>query len=222
MNPQLPTVGRTVLFVLPITHRRAGEIRPAIVVRVNPDSVNLSVQMDGPNDYQDDGAYNTTWVGSASHDQDGKAPGSWHWMPVQQAGGGFDARIKALEDMLVQSDELPRDVVTVPLAAQCQPSIFESKPAEQKAQDDRESHSGYVAKAVQQLEATLAKQLLAAVEASTSPLVESFAKLHARLLNLEADIQAINDKQPVRQRADISEPMTAAEAYGKEEDPVGL
>lgn len=78
-----PTIGRTVLFVLPTTSKRAGEIRPAVVVRVNSvdpvyGSVNLNVQLDGPNDTGE-----AAWQGSVKQDQDGHAPGSWHWMPYQ-------------------------------------------------------------------------------------------------------------------------------------------
>lgn len=74
-----PTVGRVVYFVLPNGAKRMGEIRPAIITRVNPDSVNLSVICDGSND--DGGA--PTWVGSVKLDQETKAEGTWHWMPYQ-------------------------------------------------------------------------------------------------------------------------------------------
>jgi hypothetical protein len=87
--PVVPTVGRVVLYVLPVTARRAGEIRPADVVRVNepgnPDStLNLGVKLDGPNDDVQPGGSNTGWVGSVHHDQDTKAPGTWHWMDYQK------------------------------------------------------------------------------------------------------------------------------------------
>jgi hypothetical protein len=74
------TVGRVVYFVLPDGAKRAGEIRPAIITRVNPDTVNLSVLCDGPND---DHVNPVMWIGSAKLDQDTKAKGTWHWMPYQ-------------------------------------------------------------------------------------------------------------------------------------------
>lgn len=79
-----PTIGRVVYFVLP-----SGAIRPAVITNVFPNSVNLSVQLDGPNDGVLDtvGAGNTDgntrWAGSVVLDQDGKAPGTWHWMEYQ-------------------------------------------------------------------------------------------------------------------------------------------
>jgi hypothetical protein len=86
-NPITPTVGRTVLYVLPESAVRAGEIRPAVVVRVNPDTVNLHVHTDGPNDCPANGGCFPSWVGSASYHQpaEGEAliPGTWHWMDYQ-------------------------------------------------------------------------------------------------------------------------------------------
>jgi hypothetical protein len=95
MDNPTPTIGRTVLFVLPSTSRRAGEIRPASVVRVNSldpvyGSINLSVQLDGPHDSGE-----PKWQGSVHQDQDGKKPGTWHWMDYQvqqhQAGTSVHA-----------------------------------------------------------------------------------------------------------------------------------
>lgn len=99
-QPIEPTVGRVVLYVLPGQSPRRGEIRPAIVVRVNGDgAVNLHVLTDGPNDR---GSRTLTgpsgehvavpyvepeWVGSAPYDQPAEGarpmPGTWHWMPYQ-------------------------------------------------------------------------------------------------------------------------------------------
>ena len=78
-----PTIGRVVYYVLPAYSKRSGEIRPAVVVRVNSldpqyGSVNLRVLTDGPNDTGE-----AEWHGSVQQDQDGKRPGSWHWMPYQ-------------------------------------------------------------------------------------------------------------------------------------------
>ncbi len=75
------TIGRIVLFALPADHKRAGEIRPAIVTRAWSDTcANLSVILDGMNDGAD-----ILPVGSATlctEPQDnpemGK-PGSWYW-----------------------------------------------------------------------------------------------------------------------------------------------
>lgn len=85
-NPITPTVGRTVLFVLPMGSPRAGEIRPATIVRVNQDSCNLRVHLDGPNDVHADHV-EAPWRGSVSYKQPEKGsdpvPGSWHWMDYQ-------------------------------------------------------------------------------------------------------------------------------------------
>ncbi|HYE07691.1 MAG TPA: hypothetical protein VEL07_19385 [Planctomycetota bacterium] len=101
-QPINPTVGRTVLFVLP-NGRRRGEIRPATVVRVNGEgeyqTCNLRVITDGPNDENalvassPDGESislpyrEPDWRGSVAYHQhaEGEAPkpGTWHWMPYQ-------------------------------------------------------------------------------------------------------------------------------------------
>lgn len=86
-----PTVGRIVLYVLPEGMRGAGEIRPAIIVRVFPECdgitlINLQVFQDGGNDdiaRDYDSPVDVTWRTSVHHDQDGKQPGTWHWMPYQ-------------------------------------------------------------------------------------------------------------------------------------------
>lgn len=104
-----PTVGRVVLFVIGATEieaikkqwlikpegtpiRKAGEapgtpqyrsgnfpeegtILSADVVAVWSDTcVNLKVKLDGPG---------SLWLTSRSLDQEGKAPGTWHWMDYQ-------------------------------------------------------------------------------------------------------------------------------------------
>lgn len=55
-----------------------GEILPATVVKTwgdTPESaVQLQVMLDGPD---------TFWATSRVNDDEGKAPGTWHWMPYQ-------------------------------------------------------------------------------------------------------------------------------------------
>lgn len=82
-SPIAPTVGRVVYCVLPKEFKRGGEIRPAIIVRVNQGSCNLSVLLDGPNDAEGGLAAEAEWMGSVAFDQDTKLPGTWHWMPFQ-------------------------------------------------------------------------------------------------------------------------------------------
>ncbi len=202
MNP-LPTVGRKVLYVMPADSLRPGEVRPADVVRVNQDTVNLMVQLDGPNDNLPGPDMTLVrWVGSASHDQDGKAFGTWHWMPVQQQGGGFDARIKALEDMLVQGDEIPRVDLASPAQPACQPSIFEGKPAEQRLVDghtaDRPSQQDEAILAIAKRVGDLGKQLAEVDELCLSDANQS--SFASRLLRLEEQIRALNAQQPKSQR----------------------
>jgi len=73
------TVGRIVLYVLP-SSKGAGEIRPAIVVRVWTErSVNLQVFADGDGSAANDGLPATNWITSATLDQAGKMNGTWHW-----------------------------------------------------------------------------------------------------------------------------------------------
>jgi hypothetical protein len=83
---QEPSPGRIVHYVLPEEHRNAGEIRPAIIVRVfnslghpsNPGMANLQVFLDGPNDEPDV----VPWVGSANFaPAEERRPGTWHWPP---------------------------------------------------------------------------------------------------------------------------------------------
>jgi hypothetical protein len=80
-----PTIGRIVHFVMP-----SGTIRPAMVVSVSGDLLNLQVFLDGPNDLHnpDNGvlpgtAANGLWwvpsVGAGAADQ----VQTWHW-PVRE------------------------------------------------------------------------------------------------------------------------------------------
>ena len=98
-TPQLPSIGRIVHFVL-----NNGEHRAAIVVNYfGGDRANLTVFMDQLNDFEvtlepDTGHFKkryiknnlqptgaldysdgTSAVGSAKQDEDGKAPGTWHF-----------------------------------------------------------------------------------------------------------------------------------------------
>lgn len=83
------SVGRIVNYVLPKDHPRAGEVRPAIVVRVwnqvgalaNAGMSNLQVFLDGRND-DPAAAVNgpTKWVGSVLYSE-APEPGTWHWPP---------------------------------------------------------------------------------------------------------------------------------------------
>lgn len=83
------TIGRIVHYVLPLTARNAGQVRPAIITRVwqqldyesHPGMSNLRVFLDGGND-QDPHAnpQYPEWVGSVCYDADG-ALGTWHWPP---------------------------------------------------------------------------------------------------------------------------------------------
>jgi len=75
-----PTVGRIVHYVLApndLPNARVGEVRPAVVVRVNPTgSLNLSVILDGTNDQKRDPLSTSLWCGSVD---EGSVPGTWHW-----------------------------------------------------------------------------------------------------------------------------------------------
>jgi len=88
-----PTPGRIVNFVLPQPERNAGEVRPAIVVRVWPndygdgkpgETVQLQQFTDGGNDvFNAEASSSTVWRTSVHHDEETKAPGTWHWPPRQ-------------------------------------------------------------------------------------------------------------------------------------------
>lgn len=92
---QQPSTGRIVHYVLPRHLKNAGQIRPAIIVRVwqgiespeAPGLSNLVVFLDGLNDRdRTDGlriaehSMPIDWVGSVLHDAEGR-PGTWHWPP---------------------------------------------------------------------------------------------------------------------------------------------
>jgi hypothetical protein len=85
------TIGRIVHFVLPGTilpgnkQHRAGAHRPAIIVAINcegtqHETLQIQVFTDGSNDgIGKDANRNLYWATSVRHDEDGKAPGTWHW-----------------------------------------------------------------------------------------------------------------------------------------------
>ncbi len=84
---EMPTIGHIVHYVLDnpqfITMRKdaIGEHRPALVVRVWPgyDGINLQIFLDGSNDCPNLANEYMTWRTSVPHDEETKAPGTWHW-----------------------------------------------------------------------------------------------------------------------------------------------
>ena len=76
---QTPTIGRIVHYV-----RENGDYRPAIIVHVWPSTVQLQGFMDSDAEGKlNDGEPAVSWKTSVVHDQEGKAPYSWHW-PEQE------------------------------------------------------------------------------------------------------------------------------------------
>lgn len=83
---QAPSVGRIVHYV---THpargfRHEGVHRPAVIVHVwspgHPNGcVQLQVFADGNGGEYNDGTPNVVWATSVTHDEETKAPGTWHW-----------------------------------------------------------------------------------------------------------------------------------------------
>jgi len=77
-EPQKPSLGRVVHYVLP-DGNNAGDHRPAIIVRVWPDTVNLQVFYDGDGTpHMNDGQLNTLWKLSVPFSAEPK-PGTYHW-----------------------------------------------------------------------------------------------------------------------------------------------
>lgn len=77
MNP--PTIGRTVLYVMPQGHPSAGEVRPAVVTKVwTPACVNLHVHLDPY-----DAPLEPQQQSSVCLDEpiDTPQPRTWHWPP---------------------------------------------------------------------------------------------------------------------------------------------
>ncbi len=122
-SPIHPTVGRTVMFVMPgnaIRPDSEGQIRPAVIVRVfeRPDGetpcVNLQVFVDGTNDgYLHDRA--TQWVTSCSFDAD-KLPGSWHWPEIKPSVPAPVAAVPAPVAAVTASEPTPVAPSTEPSA----------------------------------------------------------------------------------------------------------
>lgn len=74
-----PSLGRMVHYVIPDGCANAGDHRPAIIVRVWPDTVNLQVFFDGDGTpHLNDGQLNTLWKLSVPYSAEPKA-GTWHW-----------------------------------------------------------------------------------------------------------------------------------------------
>lgn len=97
MNTLVPTIGRLVLVT---TTDRNGNpvVRPGVITNVfSNDLVNVQVHIDGTNDDPSFNGGGTRWAPSITYDEDPGRLGTWRWMPVQAAGGGFDARITALD-----------------------------------------------------------------------------------------------------------------------------
>lgn len=89
-----PTLQRFVLFVL-----APGVLRPAVVVDVHAEDVDLAVMLSGK-DHASTAAIMS--VANARQDQDGKAPGTWHWSTFQTSSvvtnlSEMAVRVEALE-----------------------------------------------------------------------------------------------------------------------------
>lgn len=86
-SPIIPTAGRIVLFSLPEGFRRAGEVRPAIIVQAfGRDVANILVFMDKANDreeFKPETNVDVREFTSMSHDDTGAA-GTWRWMDYQK------------------------------------------------------------------------------------------------------------------------------------------
>lgn len=73
-----PTIGRIVHYTLP-DGRSAGEVRPAIVVRVWDES-HKSIQLQVFTDDSNDGLPSVNWRTSVTESETGEPErGRWHW-----------------------------------------------------------------------------------------------------------------------------------------------
>ncbi len=76
---QIPTVGRTVIYVMPEDHAQEGAFRPAVITIAWSDlpdaAVNLHVLTDPANDAPLGGEHQC----GVAHDPEGKQLRSWHW-----------------------------------------------------------------------------------------------------------------------------------------------
>lgn len=75
----LPTIGRIVGYVLPSTHRRAGEVVPAIITRVFTEG-GTTVQLTPFVDVANDWAVPESECSSVPHDDHAMTPRTWHWL----------------------------------------------------------------------------------------------------------------------------------------------
>ncbi|MBI3886152.1 MAG: hypothetical protein HY302_10530 [Opitutae bacterium] len=75
----LPTIGRTVGYVLPVTHRRAGEIVPAVITRIFSEG-STTVQLTPFVDVANDEPVAAHDCSSVHYDEHAKTPRSWHWL----------------------------------------------------------------------------------------------------------------------------------------------
>lgn len=98
MNTIKPTVGRIVLFQTEDTNGKQVTL-PAIVTHVHSDDCISLVAFSAFSNIAGLLAGGTRPVTSVLYDERQQL-NTWRWMPVQAAGGGFDARIKALEETL--------------------------------------------------------------------------------------------------------------------------
>lgn len=76
--PTVPTVGCIVHFVMHGEVTSQGQHRPAIIVALHEDTINLQVFTDGHHDglrYEDGMAWRT----EVHQDETDKLPGTWHW-----------------------------------------------------------------------------------------------------------------------------------------------
>ena len=79
---QPPTIGRIVGYVLPLSHRRAGEVVPAIITRIWPGAivVQLTPFVDVANDapVPPDRCSSVPFAEASTQPYIG---GTWHWLP---------------------------------------------------------------------------------------------------------------------------------------------
>lgn len=73
------SIGRIVNYVLPDTHQRAGEVVPALIVRVwNSECVQLKLFLDEVNDPEQEPTFASSAVYGSPDEK-----GAWHWPVIQ-------------------------------------------------------------------------------------------------------------------------------------------
>lgn len=97
MNTIMPTVGRIVLVT--VTGRNGPEVVPADVTHVHSQQC-ISVVAKSAFMLEGFHAGGTRPMTSIEYDEDPTKVGTWRWMQIQAQGGGFDARIRAIEERL--------------------------------------------------------------------------------------------------------------------------